>query len=214
MTDKTLLPDQPNPAATVHLRRNLAMAAICATVLISGTVLSFSQETTAPDNEPAIAEDQAVDQNDMMPADQSSAKYQLEKQGDQFVRMELETGKMSICKIQGENLICRMAADDREALENEIASLQHQESGKNQASDDEAVKDDSGDEPAGEDQASGGEETARPLKPGEDRDRARRRDREHDEFLNSELDKALDYSARAMRKFFEVMKELREDLNR
>lgn len=52
------------------------------------------------------------------------ARYSLEKTADGYVRMDKTTGEMSVCKEQGDQLICRAAADDRLAVEDEMARLE------------------------------------------------------------------------------------------
>jgi hypothetical protein len=51
-------------------------------------------------------------------------RYSLEKTATGYVRMDNATGEMSICKEQAEQLICRIAADDRLALEDGISRLE------------------------------------------------------------------------------------------
>lgn len=51
-------------------------------------------------------------------------RYTLEKTADGFVRMDRTTGEMSICKQQAEQLVCRLAADERSAFEGEIDRLE------------------------------------------------------------------------------------------
>jgi hypothetical protein len=51
-------------------------------------------------------------------------RYTLEKTSDGYVRMDKSTGEMSICKEQGDQLVCRIAADDRMAIDDEMAGLE------------------------------------------------------------------------------------------
>ncbi len=51
-------------------------------------------------------------------------RYALEKTADGYVRMDKSTGEMSICKEQGDQLVCRVAADDRLAIHDQMASLE------------------------------------------------------------------------------------------
>jgi hypothetical protein len=51
-------------------------------------------------------------------------RYTLEKTADGYVRMDKATGTMSICKEQGDQLVCRIAADDRMAVDDQIAGLE------------------------------------------------------------------------------------------
>ncbi|MBB4567398.1 hypothetical protein [Rhizobium leucaenae] len=56
-------------------------------------------------------------------AEPDPARFQLERSGDHFVRLDKQTGAMSICEDQNGNLVCRMAADERAAYENELDRL-------------------------------------------------------------------------------------------
>ncbi len=51
-------------------------------------------------------------------------RYVLEKSGDGFVRMDRQTGEMSNCTAEGEALVCKLAADERTAYQDEIDRLQ------------------------------------------------------------------------------------------
>ncbi|MVA95671.1 hypothetical protein GN330_00195 [Nitratireductor sp. CAU 1489] len=55
---------------------------------------------------------------------QDGERYWIEKSQDGYVRMDRQTGEMSYCSGQGGRLVCRLAADDRRALQDEIARLQ------------------------------------------------------------------------------------------
>jgi flagellar motility protein MotE (MotC chaperone) len=51
-------------------------------------------------------------------------RYVLEKSGDGFVRMDRKTGEMSTCTQDGASLVCKLAADERTAYQDEIDRLQ------------------------------------------------------------------------------------------
>lgn len=53
-------------------------------------------------------------------------RYRLERSGDGFVRMDTRTGEMSICEERWNELVCRLAADERTAVQDEIERLQSQ----------------------------------------------------------------------------------------
>ncbi|MGL4488924.1 MAG: hypothetical protein ACRCU5_05710 [Rhizobiaceae bacterium] len=55
---------------------------------------------------------------------QDAERFSLQKTADGYVRLNVETGEMSICKEQGAQLVCRMAADERKALEGGMAGLE------------------------------------------------------------------------------------------
>jgi hypothetical protein len=54
---------------------------------------------------------------------QDEARYQLEKTADGYVRLDKQTGDVSICKEQSGQLVCRAAADDRNSLADEIGRI-------------------------------------------------------------------------------------------
>jgi hypothetical protein len=51
-------------------------------------------------------------------------RYAIERSEDGYVRMDTRTGQMSICSEQSGQLVCRLAVDDREALQDDLEALQ------------------------------------------------------------------------------------------
>lgn len=51
-------------------------------------------------------------------------RYRLEKTDDGYVRMDTRTGEMSVCAERRGEMVCRMAADERTAMQDEIDRLQ------------------------------------------------------------------------------------------
>lgn len=51
-------------------------------------------------------------------------RYRLEKTPEGYVRMDTRTGEMSLCKEQWGELVCRMSADERTAMQDELERLQ------------------------------------------------------------------------------------------
>ncbi|MDX8511059.1 hypothetical protein [Mesorhizobium captivum] len=51
-------------------------------------------------------------------------RYRLEKSANGYVRMDTQTGAMSVCEERSGQLVCKMAADERAALQDEIDRLQ------------------------------------------------------------------------------------------
>src|SRR5918994_3777129 len=51
-------------------------------------------------------------------------RYRLEKTPNGYVRMDTRTGAMSICEEKWGELVCKMAADERTAVRDEIERLQ------------------------------------------------------------------------------------------
>lgn len=55
---------------------------------------------------------------------QEAGRFTMEKTPDGYVRMDNGTGQMSLCKENGAQLVCQLAADDRDAFQDEVARLQ------------------------------------------------------------------------------------------
>jgi hypothetical protein len=62
-------------------------------------------------------------------AGQDTERYTLERSGNGYVRMDRKTGEMSICEERSGQLVCRLAADERSALQDEVDRLQDRLSG-------------------------------------------------------------------------------------
>jgi hypothetical protein len=56
-------------------------------------------------------------------AENDPSRFQLERYGDDFIRLDRQTGAMSLCAVQDGNLVCRMAADERAAYDTELDRL-------------------------------------------------------------------------------------------
>lgn len=57
-------------------------------------------------------------------AEAEAGRYRLERTEQGFVRLDTATGAVSLCRFQGENLICRMAADERSAYQDRIDQIE------------------------------------------------------------------------------------------
>ncbi|APY13522.1 hypothetical protein GJU94_01000 [Brucella sp. 10RB9214] len=57
-------------------------------------------------------------------AAQENGRYRLEGTETGYVRLDTQTGAISVCTQQKGQLVCKMAAEDRDAYENDIADLQ------------------------------------------------------------------------------------------
>ncbi|MGB3540938.1 MAG: hypothetical protein WBA42_22510 [Mesorhizobium sp.] len=55
---------------------------------------------------------------------EDAGRYQLEKSADGYIRMDTQTGAMSKCQEQNGQLVCRMAADERTAFQDQVDDLQ------------------------------------------------------------------------------------------
>jgi hypothetical protein len=138
----------------------------------------------------ANAEDPAVENGQI-----EDGRYTLERQGKRFVRLDTQTGQMSVCRLKAEELVCRLAVDERNAYLDEIATLQNRLDRAERAN---------------------GEKKGDRLAKQRHFDDEEHNDDIHDDdhALEKEFDRALDYSAKALRRFFDVMRELRDDYNR
>lgn len=54
------------------------------------------------------------------PAQDAETRYSLEKTADGYVRMDTRTGEMSLCTERAGQLVCRIAADERSAWQDEL----------------------------------------------------------------------------------------------
>ncbi len=54
----------------------------------------------------------------------AQARFQIEKSGDNVVRLDTETGEMTLCAEKDGTLACRMGADERRAFEDELQRLE------------------------------------------------------------------------------------------
>lgn len=55
--------------------------------------------------------------------DQADARFQLERRGDDIIRLDRRTGTISTCTERNGSLDCRASADERAALQEEIDRL-------------------------------------------------------------------------------------------
>lgn len=62
-------------------------------------------------------------EGDAAAAQMGENRYQIEKTGDKFVRMDRKTGAVSVCALSGDNLICRLGADERAAYEESLDEM-------------------------------------------------------------------------------------------
>ncbi|KXF78670.1 hypothetical protein ATN84_02480 [Paramesorhizobium deserti] len=54
---------------------------------------------------------------------QEAGRYTMEKTDKGYVRLDTRTGDVSVCAEQSGQMVCKMAADDRRAYEDDLASL-------------------------------------------------------------------------------------------
>lgn len=54
---------------------------------------------------------------------QEVERYRLERDGDAYIRLDTETGRMALCREREGQLVCRMAAEEREAYDRQFDAL-------------------------------------------------------------------------------------------
>ena len=125
--------------------------------------------------------------------DGEAGLFELREHGDAYVRLNRRTGSISYCRVLTDNLVCRLAADERAAyaeaaqdLEERLARAEERiERMESALAEFDIV------EPSDEDDPT---------------------DDEAGPDLSGELDRAYEFAQRAMRRFFDVVQELREDM--
>lgn len=50
-------------------------------------------------------------------------RYQLERTEEGYVRLDTQTGRISLCQERGGQLVCRMAAEERDAYDRDAGSM-------------------------------------------------------------------------------------------
>lgn len=55
---------------------------------------------------------------------QGTDRYTMEKSANGYIRMDRKTGEMSICEERSGQLVCKLAADERSAFQDEVDRLQ------------------------------------------------------------------------------------------
>ena len=60
---------------------------------------------------------------------EEAGRYTLEKSATGYVRMDTQTGEMSVCEERGGQLVCKLAADERAAFQDELDRLQSKVTG-------------------------------------------------------------------------------------
>ncbi len=60
----------------------------------------------------------------VIPASAQTGRFVMEKTDDGYVRMDSETGDISVCTVQGAQIVCKSAADERAAFQGQIEALE------------------------------------------------------------------------------------------
>jgi len=125
-----------------------------------------------------------------------SSRYTIENRDDGFVRLDRQNGNMSFCSVNSGNMICRLGADERLAYEDEIAKLHQRLDGI-----EERISS------IGEGQKQTKPSLSLPEnRPKVDVPGTKPKETE----LDKEFEKAMEFAQDAMRRFFEVVKDLKQ----
>lgn len=149
--------------------------AFLATIAISTTAVLAQDSATKPAN--------------------PDARFQIERNGEGFVRLDKKTGETSFCRSTNGNLVCRLAIEERDTYHNEITDLQNKLTAAEEKLD------------AGKDSEHS---LLRPKDDVPDTDHDKYAGSERDKF-EKELDKAMDFTKFAMKRLFKVVKELQKE---
>jgi len=120
------------------------------------------------------------------PTDQE--RYVLQERDGGFVRLDKKTGQMSFCTVVNTNMVCRLGAEERQAYEDELSGLSSRIETLEKQVATLSKKDPSSGRPKADVPGVTPEESE----------------------MDKEFDKAMDFAQEAMRRFFDVIKELRE----
>lgn len=123
----------------------------------------------------------------------SDARFQIEKDGNGFVRLDRKTGETSYCKQISGRLICKLALEERNVFHKEITALQD-EIATLQKKVDLKTEDHSDIRPS-----------KKVPKPGTKEGMG------ESDLFEEELDRAMDITKKTMRKLFNVVKDLQKD---
>jgi hypothetical protein len=118
-------------------------------------------------------------------------RYIVRSVDDGVLRIDRQTGATSVCREDADGWACRAVADDREALEDEIARLAEENQTLRQRIDE--LEDRQADA-----------DVAAP-------DATERRDRDLDLPTDSEIDQVMDTFERMMRRFLGIVRSLKDD---
>lgn len=126
----------------------------------------------------------------------SSMRYDMRAEKDGFVRLDRQTGEMSFCQLRDGNLACRVGADERAAFEKALSEMQSrldalEKRGK------------------GEDGVASSKRQERIPESGKSPAEPGLGEQEEREF-----EKAMEFAQRAMRRFYDALKDLKSDIER
>lgn len=128
-------------------------------------------------------------------------RYALRPEAGGFVRLDRQTGAMSFCKVEGGNLVCRLGAAERDAYEASLNDMTARIAALEKRL--EALEKGSAPSPGA------AAEPPAPLPPP-----APGAEPEGKSSPEQEFDAAMKLAERAMRRFFDAIKELRSEFGK
>lgn len=137
----------------------------------------------------------AIGQEDADSTTNTGSRFSIERDGEAFVRLDKKTGETSYCRSTNNNLICKLAIEERDTFHEEISSLQKELSAAQEKLD--AIGDEQHSELRPRDDVP---DTTQDENAGSGNDKFER-----------ELDKAMDITKLTMRRLFKIVKELQKE---
>ena len=131
-------------------------------------------------------------------AQETGPRFQIERDGKGFVRLDKKSGATSFCRQINDDLVCRLAIEERDTFYNEITDLQDKLATLRSKLD--AL--DSDDTPP-----------SRPNKDIPNPNFQEGKGAERDD-IEKEMDKVIDVTKRTVRKLFQAVKELQKELEK
>jgi hypothetical protein len=135
------------------------------------------------------------------PAPASSGRFEILEHGGGFVRLDRQTGELSYCTIGESGLACRVAAEEREAYQKALSEFEERLSRLEGQSGAEA-----GGDTGGDTGTTSSKRQDRFVPEGSPPDGTEGGDAER------ELDQAMNLAERAMKRFFDVIREWQREL--
>lgn len=188
---------------------NLALALALSVCLGSGAALAQQENTEQPDGG-AVQAPGGAGNGDA----QETERFELREAEEGLIRLDKRTGAMSFCNSTNGRLVCRLGADEREAYQQALSAMEERLKAAEDRIDALEAQSGSGSAPMGkkqdrlprpqeELQADRAEPEEGQDAPGNDDEMA---------VEEREFDRALEFSQRAMRRFFEVIQDLRREM--
>jgi hypothetical protein len=138
---------------------------------------------------------------------ETASRYQLRKHEEGYLRIDTQTGAMSLCKVEDVGLVCRLGAREREAYETALDTMQQQLDDLRDRVDiletHAALVDRSEDQPEPDAEVGTSEEDSEDeeIIPGS-------------ELTKREIDRAIELTRKMMRPLFDAVQDLRKELEK